>query len=452
MTKLFGTDGIRGRANVYPITPDNMMKVAMALGYKLRTLSEDGECRIIIGKDTRKSSYMIENALCAGFIAAGANVFTTGPLPTPAISFLTRQMRCDAGVMISASHNPYYDNGIKLFDKKGFKLSPLVENDIEELVLNSSFDDLCCHNDKLGQEIKIEDAYGRYIEYLKTIFPKEEDLHGMKIVVDSANGAAHRIAGEVFWELGAEVIKIGNSPNGFNINENCGSMHPEILSKTVIENAADFGIALDGDADRIVIVDEKGEVASGDQLLALIAVYFKKRNLLSKSAIVATIMSNGNLDRHLDKIGISVIRSSVGDKYVFEEMIKNGINFGGENSGHIILGDFGSTGDGLAVGLLVATILRQSKQKASEILKVFDEMPQIKDEVWYEDKITDAQWDQIQIEVGQFQQQIKSQGGSVIVRKSGTEKKVRIMIECNDIKLAKEIVGKIADVIKINIK
>ncbi|CAF4726735.1 unnamed protein product, partial [Rotaria magnacalcarata] len=273
MTKLFGTDGIRGRANVYPITPDNMMKVAIALGYKLRTLSPDGECRIIIGKDTRKSSYMIENALCAGFIAAGANVFTTGPLPTPAISFLTRQMRCDAGVMISASHNPYHDNGIKLFDKRGFKLSQGLEAEIEELVLNKSFDDLCCHNDKLGQEIKIQDAYGRYIEYLKTIFPKEEDLHGMKIVVDSANGAAHRIAREVFWELGSEVITIGDEPNGFNINDQCGSMHPELLSKTVIDNKADLGIALDGDADRIVICDEKGQIISGDQLLALIATF-----------------------------------------------------------------------------------------------------------------------------------------------------------------------------------
>ncbi len=451
MAKLFGTDGIRGRANVYPITPDNIMKVAMALGHKLLSLSNDGQCRIIIGKDTRKSSYMIENALCAGFIAAGANVFTTGPLPTPAISFLTRQMRCDAGVMISASHNPYYDNGIKLFDKKGFKLSPDLEAEIEESVLNNSFDDLCCHNDKLGEEIKIEDAYGRYIEYLKTVFPKDEDLHGMKIVVDSANGAAHRIAGELFWELGAEVITIGDEPDGFNINQNCGSMHPEKLIKSVIENKADFGIALDGDADRIVICDEKGKIASGDQLIALIATYFKKRNLLKRQAIVVTIMSNGNLDRYLDALGISTIRTRVGDKHVSEEMIKSGINFGGENSGHIILGDFGSTGDGLAVGLLVATILRQGHNNASEIFKVFEEMPQVKEEVLYNNVITDLQWDIIQKATEKRQDQLKREGGSVIVRRSGTEKKVRIMVESNDLKLAKAIAIKLVNIVKSNI-
>ena len=376
--KLFGTDGIRGTANKYPMTPDMTLKVAMATAAVLqhKTNSEDMTNRVVVGKDTRLSCYMIEQAMAAGFCAMGMEVVLTGPIPTPGIAMLTRSLRADAGIMISASHNPYEDNGIKIFGADGYKLDDSLEQEIENTIGQGAWDKKLAKSTELGKASRLEDASGRYIEYIKRSFTKGKTLSGLKIVIDCANGAAYRIAPQILWELEAEVISLGISPNGKNINDKCGATDTAALQKAVLDNQADIGIALDGDADRLIMVDEKGRRIDGDQLMAALAFSLKARGLLQGNAMVATVMSNLGLERFLDQQNIKLLRSPVGDRSVVELMRQENINLGGEQSGHIILSDYSTTGDGLLAALQILRILIETKKPASEALHMFNPVPQ----------------------------------------------------------------------------
>ncbi|MES2676872.1 MAG: phosphoglucosamine mutase [Pseudomonadota bacterium] len=438
--KYFGTDGIRGTANKFPITPEIALKVGMAVGAKF--INGGHRHRVVIGKDTRLSGYMVESALTAGFLAVGMDVFLVGPVPTPAVSMLTKSLRADIGIMISASHNPFYDNGIKIFDKNGNKLNDEVEKEIEAMIDN----DISAHlakPDMLGKAKRIEDARGRYMEFVKNSFPKDKSLEGLKIVIDCANGAAYSMAPTILWELGAEVISIGVSPDGFNINENCGSNHPELLSKTVLENKADIGIALDGDADRLLVVDENGAAIHGDKIIGLIAEKLHNEGNLKKDTVVATQMSNLALEEYLRYFGVSLVRANVGDRYVLEEMKKSGYNFGGEQSGHIVLGDYSTTGDGLIAALQVLEILSAQKKSASQIANVFELMPQILHNVKYQGNDNPLENPKVQDAIKAAESKLKGEG-RVLVRKSGTEKLIRIMVEGKNQNLIKQIAEVIA--------
>ena len=373
--KLFGTDGVRGKAGEF-LDVITVIKLAQAAGIYFRKHSTTN--KILVGKDTRRSGYMIENALVSGLTSVGYNVIQIGPMPTPAIAYLTESMRCDAGIMISASHNPFEDNGIKFFDNHGNKLSVESEKEIEKIFND---DDLLQQNQAVEKEIgsskRIDDVIGRYIVVIKSSFPKDLTLKGLRIVLDCANGAAYKVAPTILEELGADVITINNKPNGFNINDNCGAMHPENVSNLVREYRADIGLALDGDADRLVVIDENGDIVDGDNLLGALSVYLKEENLLEGDACVATVMSNKALEDYLEKHKIKLLRSDVGDKYVLEVMKKNGVNFGGEQSGHIIFSDAAKTGDGLASALQVLALIIKSKKKASVALNPFSLYPQI---------------------------------------------------------------------------
>ena len=371
--KYFGTDGIRGTANKFPMTAEIALKVGMAIGAKF--IDGDHRHRVVIGKDTRLSGYVIEPALTAGLAAVGMDVFLVGPVPTPAVSMLTRSIRADIGIMISASHNPYHDNGIKIFTRDGHKLSDKLEREIESLIEGDITPHLA-ESKNFGRVKRLDDASNRYIEFVKNSFPKDKTLTNLKIVVDCANGASYNIAPKIFWELGAEVIEIGTSPDGFNINEKCGSTHPEALCKKVLETKADIGIALDGDADRLLVVDEKGNATDGDKLIALIAEKLHDDGNLKKDTVVITQMSNLALENYLSYIGVSTIRAQVGDRYVLEEMRKNGCNFGGEQSGHIVLSDYSTTGDGLIAALQVLSVICENKKPASEVLNLFEYLHQ----------------------------------------------------------------------------
>jgi len=426
--KYFGTDGIRGTANKFPITAEIALKVGMAVAAKFTNGGHHH--RVVIGKDTRLSGYMVESALSAGFLAAGMDVFLVGPVPTPAVSMLTKSLRADIGIMISASHNPYHDNGIKIFDKNGDKLSDLVEREIE-VMIDSNIDSYLASPDRLGKAKRIEDARGRYMWSVKNTFPKDKTLEGLKIVIDCANGAAYSMAPVILWELGAEVISIGVEPNGFNINEGCGSTHPELLSQTVLENKADIGIALDGDADRLLVVDEKGVIISGDKIIGLIAEKLHNEGNLKKDTVVATQMSNLALEEYLRYFGINLVRANVGDRYVLEEMKKSGYNFGGEQSGHIVLGDHSTTGDGLIAALQVLAVLvsqKGEKKPASEILNIFELMPQILVNVKYQSNDNPLENSDVKNAILQAEKQLGKEG-RVLVRKSGTEKLIRVMVE-----------------------
>ncbi len=367
--KLFGTDGVRGQANSEPITAATALKLALAAGAHFRR--GDHRHRVIIGKDTRLSGYMLETALTSGFLSMGMDVMLLGPLPTPAIAMLTRVMRGDLGVMISASHNPYEDNGIKLFGPDGYKLSDAIELEIERRMEGNDFSKLLSPSAELGRAKRIDDAPGRYIEFVKASFPKGRNLSGLKIVVDCANGAAYKVAPTVLWELGAEVIAVACEPNGTNINKQCGAVHPQTMQSQVVAHGADLGIALDGDADRLIIADEKGAVLDGDQLMALIALSWHADERLKAKGICATVMSNLGLERVLAGQGLTLWRAQVGDRYVLEEMRKTGCNVGGEQSGHIILSDFATTGDGLLAALQVLAVLAERQRPLSEVGRVF---------------------------------------------------------------------------------
>lgn len=445
--KLFGTDGVRGRANIEPMTPETAMRIGMAAG-RFFTRG-DRRHTVIIGKDTRISGYMLEPALTAGFVSMGMDVILVGPIPTPGVAMLTRSMRCDIGVMISASHNPYQDNGIKLFGPDGYKLSDDIEVQIEAM-MEGSFDNFRAGPDRLGRAKRLEDAQGRYIEYVKTTFPRGLRLDGLKIVVDCANGAAYKVAPTVFWELGAEVISVGVKPDGFNINKQCGSLHPEELCALVKQHDAHLGIALDGDADRVLVCDETGKMIDGDQVMALIAGHWQKTQQLSGGAVVATVMSNLGLERYLETLGLSLARTKVGDRYVVEHMREHGCNLGGEQSGHIIMGQHATTGDGVMAALQVLTALVTSGRPASEALRLFEPIPQMLRNVRLE---RGASADAV-LELDIVRQVIKAceqrliGRGRLLIRKSGTEPLIRVMAEGDDATEVDDVVSQIVDTIK----
>jgi len=435
--KLFGTDGVRGKAGEF-LTPFLAMKLAMAFGESI----EKKTGKILVGKDTRRSGYMIENAIVSGLTAIGYNVIQVGPMPTPAIAFLTEDMRCDGGIMISASHNPYDDNGIKFFDSYGNKLSNKLEEKIEKRYFENDFS--LKTKKEIGKSKRIDDVMGRYIVHIKSSFPKYLNLNGIRIVLDTANGASYRVAPTIFSELGAEVITINDEPDGFNINENAGAMCPEFLAKKVLEYRADIGFAFDGDADRLVVVDEKGNVVDGDKLLGSLAYYLNTKNKLKNSAIVVTVMSNGALDEFLKKKNIKVYRSKVGDKYVVELMKEKRLNFGGEQSGHIIFSDYAKTGDGLVSALQAIAYIIESKKKTSEAFNLFTLYPQVQDNVVVSSKVP------IESIKGakELLDEITKSGYRHLVRYSGTENKLRLLVEGEDIKKAKEFLNKLKEFFK----
>jgi len=421
--KLFGTDGVRGKAGDF-LDAITVLKLAKAAGIYFRKHSTTN--KILVGKDTRRSGYMIENALVSGLTAVGYDVIQIGPMPTPAIAYLTESMRCDAGIMISASHNPFEDNGIKFFDNHGNKLNTTCEEEIENIFNDM---DLMQSEQVTGRDIgsskRIDDVIGRYIVAIKSSFPKNLTLKGLRIILDCANGAAYKVGPTILEELGADVITINNKPNGFNINENCGAMHPETVSNLVKEYRADIGLALDGDADRLVVIDEKGEIVDGDNLLGALSVYLKNENLLKGDACVATVMSNKALEDYLQKNKISLFRSNVGDKYVLEVMKEKGINFGGEQSGHIIFSDIAKTGDGLASALQVLALIIKSGKKASEILNPFSLYPQILHNMKVTEKIPLEQIAGLE----EVLKPIRQKGLRDLIRYSGTENKIRLLLE-----------------------
>ncbi|MRJ02546.1 MAG: phosphoglucosamine mutase [Epsilonproteobacteria bacterium] len=427
--ELFGTDGVRGKAGK-KLTAPVAMRLAMAAGIYFRKGSRTN--KIIVGKDTRRSGYMIENALVSGLTAVGYNVIQIGPMPTPAVAFLTEDMRCDAGIMISASHNPYYDNGIKFFNSRGDKLQESDERAIEKIYFD---DEVIQENQKVEKEIgsskRIDDVIGRYIVHLKNSFPKDLTLGGLRIVIDTANGAAYRVAPTVFSELGAEVIVINNEPNGFNINQGCGAIYPEQLAKEVLKYRADVGFALDGDADRLVVVDERGEIVDGDKILGALALYLKEQGVLRNGKMVATVMSNQGLEDFLKKEGIQLIRCGVGDKYVVDEMRRHGLNFGGEQSGHIIFGDYSKTGDGIATALQIIAMMLRKGKRASEVLNPFQLYPQRLESIEVREK---KPLEKIK-GYRELLQEIEKRGLRPLIRYSGTENKLRILLEGKDQKL-----------------
>ena len=428
--KYFGTDGIRGRANIHPMTGETALKVGMAAG-KYFTRGKHVHT-VVIGKDTRLSGYLIEPSLTAGFISMGMNVFLVGPMPTPAISMLTRSMRCDVGVMISASHNSYEDNGIKLFGPNGEKLSDKNELKIEALMDKNSQSNLV-DSAKLGRAKRIEDAGGRYLEFVKSTFPRELSLKKLKIVIDCANGAAYQVAPRALWELGAEVIPIGCNPDGTNINYKCGSTNPKFMSDMVKKHKADIGIALDGDADRCIICDEKGTFIHGDKIIGLITKRYLDQNLLIGESIVGTNMTNMGLEIYLNKQNIKLIRANVGDRYVVEKMKSNNCNIGGEQSGHIILGEHGSTGDGLVASLQVIATMIEKNKKASEISNIFSLLPQSIESIDYNiTKFKFRETDPFIIKKIKYAENLLGKNSRIILRASGTENKLRIMGEASN--------------------
>jgi phosphoglucosamine mutase len=440
--RYFGTDGIRGQSNLFPMTPDLAMRVGIAAGTIFRRGGH--RHRVVIGKDTRLSGYMLENAMVAGFTAAGVDAFVLGPIPTPAVAMLTRSLRCDIGVMISASHNPYEDNGIKLFGPDGYKLSDAIESQIEEL-LEQDIAPQLAPAEEIGRAKRVDGVQDRYIEFAKRTLPRDITLNGLRVAIDCANGAAYKVAPAALWELGAEVVSLGVEPNGTNINLNCGSMHPEALVRKVHEVRADIGIALDGDADRVIIVDEKGNVVDGDQLMALIGETWAHDGTLRGKGIVATVMSNLGLERFMADHGMILARTKVGDRYVVEHMREHDFNVGGEQSGHIVLSDFGTTGDGLVAALQVLAAVRRMDRTVSEVCRRFEPVPQLLKNVRFsggrplEDK-------RVQQAIAEAESELSNRG-RLVIRPSGTEPLIRVMAEGDDRGQLERIVNGLVDVI-----
>ncbi len=439
---LFGTDGVRGKAGE-KINAIDMLKLGMAMGiyFKDKAVTK----KILVGKDTRRSGYMVENALVSGLVSVGYSVIQIGPMPTPAVAFIANNMRCDAGVMISASHNPYWDNGIKFFDRDGYKLPKEIENEIEKIFYDEEL--LREHQaieDKIGRSKRIDDVVGRYIVHIKNSFPEGRTLHGIRVVIDCANGAGYRVGGVILEELGADVIVINDNPTGYNINETCGAMHPEVLAKAVREYRADIGIALDGDADRIVLVDENGHIVDGDKLMGTLAAYLNESGKLKNSAFVTTIMSNKALDDFLATKGITTYRSVVGDKNVAKKMQEVGSNFGGEESGHVIFSDYSTTGDGILTGLQALALMVESGKRASELFNPFELYPQVKSNLNIEEKVP---LDTIK-GLDELQKSIESEGIRHLFRYSGTENKIRLLLEGDDKKRLKELMCEVEEFFK----
>ncbi|WP_439598824.1 phosphoglucosamine mutase [Falsiroseomonas sp.] len=442
--RLFGTDGIRGTANKPPMDAGTALRLGQAAGRFFNRGTH--KHRVVIGKDTRLSGYMLEPAMTAGFVGAGMDVVLVGPLPTPAIAMLTRSLRCDLGVMISASHNPYEDNGIKLFGPDGLKLSDAQEAEIEALMDAPNFLESLAAPGKLGRASRLDDAPGRYIEAAKAAFPRGRSLEGLRIAVDCAHGAAYKVAPTVLWELGAEVVSIGVSPDGFNINRDCGATAPQRLGELVRERRADLGIALDGDADRLALCDEQGRIIDGDQILATIAGAWQREGKLTGGGVVATVMSNLGLERHLEGLGLKLHRTKVGDRYVGERMREAGCNLGGEQSGHVILSDFATTGDGLFAALQVLALLVEEKRPASEVCRRFTPMPQLLENIRYTgtSPLADAEVSKAIAAAGEK----LGNRGRVLVRASGTEPLIRVMAEAEDAAEMRRTVAELSALIR----
>lgn len=441
--KYFGTDGIRGKANKGKLSAELAMRVGMAAGLQFQKAGE--RSRVLIGKDTRLSGYLIESALTSGFLSVGMDVLLVGPMPTPAVAMLTRSMRADVGVMISASHNPYEDNGIKLFGPDGFKLSDDIERQIEAYI-DADLSGRLADSQRLGRAKRVEGVHARYVEFAKRTLSRPLDLGGLRVVIDCANGAGYRVAPEALWELGAEVIAIGDEPDGFNINHECGSTAPDLLCRKVREVRADIGIALDGDADRVLIVDEKGQIVDGDQLMAVIAQSWNEDGRLARPGIVATVMSNLGLERFLDGIGLHMARTPVGDRYVLEHMREHGYNLGGEQSGHIILSDFVTTGDGLVSALQLLDVVIRRQKPVSELAHCFEKVPQLLRNV----RVSDAaplERSRVKAIISEGTA-LLGKNGRLIIRPSGTEPVIRVMAEGDDPVLVEQVVGDICSALQ----
>ena len=445
MKKLFGTDGVRGVANKDPMTSEMALRIGRAAAHVFRDSLH--RHRIVIGKDTRLSGYMIESALTAGLCSMGMDVLLVGPVPTPGIAFLTRSLRADAGVVISASHNPYEDNGIKFFGRDGFKLPDDVEKKIEDLIFSNAIDAVRPTAAEIGKANRIDDAIGRYNEFVKSSIPRGMDLSGLRVVVDSANGAAYKIGPRVLFELGADVISLNDKPNGININLDCGSLYPEVASQAVVANQAQIGIAFDGDADRIILVDEKGAVVDGDAVMAMCALHMMKEGRLKQNTLVATVMSNLGLELTMQKAGGKLVRAGVGDRYVMEKMIEGGYNLGGEQSGHIIFLDHNTTGDGLISALQVLAIIKQTGKPLSELAACMKTYPQVLVNVKVKARKDLASVPEIAKRIAQIEEKLDGTG-RILVRYSGTEPKLRVMLEGEDQKEIQALADDLAEIIK----
>lgn len=447
-TKLFGTDGIRGKANHYPMTGEIAFEIGRAAAYVLK--KTNGRNKILIGKDTRLSGYMLESALTSGICSVGTNVVLVGPMPTPGIAFVTRSLRADAGVVISASHNPYDDNGIKFFSSDGFKLPDSTETEIEKAMFTETLQNIRPEGAGIGKAYRVDDASGRYIEFIKSTFPKGRTLEGIKVVIDCSNGSAYKITPFVLTELGADVIAINSKPDGININANCGAMHPESMQKAVLEYKADIGIAHDGDADRTIICDERGEIVDGDKIIAICALDMKKDGNLKGDTVVTTVMSNLGFELFLKKSGIKLVRTNVGDRYVVEEMLKRGCNLGGEQSGHIIFLDHNTTGDGPVTALQVLSIMCRREKSLSKLAAPIPIYPQVLLNVPVRRHKSMDDFPNIGIAVKKAEKKLAK--GRILVRPSGTEPKVRVMIEGDNMEEITAMAEEIAEVIKANMK
>ncbi len=448
MQNFFGTDGVRGKANRYPMTPE----IALKLGQAIATYfcHNKGQGRIVIGKDTRRSSYMFEYALSAGISSMGAQAILTGPLPTPGIAFLTTAMRADAGVVISASHNQFDDNGIKFFGSDGFKLPDHIEAQMEQFVQKPIDDSSRPTGNEIGRAFRVDDAVGRYVEFLKSTFPKMMSLKKIKVVVDCANGAAYQVAPLVFSEMGATVITTGAEPNGVNINDQCGALFPQKISKLVLQEGADIGIALDGDADRVILCDEKGQIIDGDQILAMCAIERKNENILSKNTVVGTVMSNAGFERHLNEHDIQLVRTAVGDRYIVEEMRKHGYNLGGEPSGHLIFLDQTTTGDGIIAALQVLAAMLKVNKPLSQIVSQFPLYPQKLKNITVKERKDLKTIKPLQKELKSIEDELKGKG-RVVLRYSGTEPLLRLMIEADDLSKVNRYMTQLESCIKENL-
>ena len=450
--KIFGTDGVRGTANVEPVTAETALKLGRAAAHVFKHLETQsrgrGRHQIVIGKDTRLSGYMLENALSSGILSMGVDVLFIGPLPTPGVAYVTRSLRADAGIVITASHNPYDDNGIKFFRADGYKLDDNIEASIEQLVFSGDIENIRPTAGEIGKAVRIDDALGRYIEFAKASFPRGSTLEGLRIVVDCAHGAAYKSTPCVLRELAAEVFVFGNQPNGTNINQDCGSIHPEHLARKVREMRADLGIAHDGDADRVILCDEKGNLIDGDDIMAVAGLDMLAQNSLAKKTLVTTVMSNAGLDVAINAAGGKIVRTPVGDRNVIDEMLRNGFNFGGEQSGHLIFGDSSTTGDGLVAALQILRIMKARNKPLSELVDCWTRFPQLISNVRVREKKPFDQLDGVLEAVAQAEAEVKPDGGRVLLRYSGTEPKARLLMEGRDAAVLERWSQKICDAIK----
>lgn len=450
--KIFGTDGVRGTANVEPVTAETALKLGRAAAHVFKNLETQsrgrGRHKIVIGKDTRLSGYMLENAISSGILSMGVDVIFIGPLPTPGVAYVTRSLRADAGIVITASHNPYTDNGIKFFRADGYKLDDTVESQIEKLVFTGEVEKIRPSAENIGKAMRIDDALGRYIEYAKASFPKGQTLEGVKIVLDCGHGAAYKASPCVLRELGAEVIVYGNQPDGKNINRDCGSMHPELMCQKVVEHGAHIGIAHDGDADRVLLCDEHGTLIDGDDIMAIAALGMLKEGSLAGKTLVSTVMSNAGLEAAIKQAGGTMLRTNVGDKNVIDEMLKHDYNFGGEQSGHLIFRDFATTGDGLVAALQILRIMKATEQPLSQLAKCWTRFPQLVTNVKVREKKPFEQLDGVNALVADAEKELAAQGGRLLLRYSGTEPKVRLLVEGRDTATLKSWSEKICGAIK----